>query len=122
MMASNYMYLTKNDISPLLVLRLELVNNESIEYTPSVGGKSNELRTTVVGWVKDFLNIGKFIARLDTQEGDYLYEIDEDLEIINKMQELNAALSSTEQECIAFADSYMKFEYLWKKDMDEVFF
>ena len=114
-------FLTKNDISPLLVLRLELLNNTDIQYTPSVGGKNNELRTTVVGWVKDFTNIGKFIARLDTGEGDYLYEIDEDLAIVNKLQELNAALSSTEQECMAFADSYMKFEYLWKKNMDEVF-
>ena len=114
-------YLLKNDISPLLVLKLELIDLKEIMYTPSVGGTGNELRSTVVGWIKDFMNIAKFIARLDTGEGDYLYEVDEDLAIVNKLQTINATLASTEQECAAFADSYMKFEYLWKKDMDDVF-
>ena len=82
----------KNDISPLLELRLELVGPE-ILFTPSVGGvHGNELRSTVLSWVHDFLNVAKFVARLDTTEGDYLYEIDEDISIIKKVQELNSPL------------------------------
>jgi dynein heavy chain len=114
-------YLAKNDISPLLELKLELVAND-ILYTPSVGGAhGNELRTTVLGWVKDFLNVAKFVARLDTGEGDYLYEIDEDLSIVVKVQEMNALLDRTQADCQAFAAGYEKFAYLWMKDIDACF-
>ena len=112
-------YLTKNDISPLLEVKLELVG-QNIEFTPTIGG-SKQLRQYVMGWSKDFCNIAKFIARVDTKEGDYLYEIEEDISLVTCFQELNMILLETEKECTMFADTYRKFEYLWVKGIEECF-
>jgi dynein heavy chain len=65
-------YMQKQDISALLEVRLDLLEVVSGEYdilyTPSIDPvKGPELRECVMGWVKDFMNIAKFVARLDTQ-------------------------------------------------------
>ena len=54
---------------------------------------------------------------LATQDGDYLYEMEEDPHLIWKTQKLNNMLAKTEEDCAAFAESYRKFEYLWVKDI-----
>eukprot|EP01051_Picozoa_sp_SAG22_P001072 SAG22_NODE_38_length_26325_cov_107.302067_10_plen_84_part_00 len=35
--------------------------------------------SSIVGWVKDFANIAKLMTRLDSGEGDYLFEIESDI-------------------------------------------
>eukprot|EP01050_Picozoa_sp_SAG11_P051591 SAG11_NODE_29407_length_311_cov_0.726415_1_plen_71_part_01 len=69
-------------------------------YTPSVEPKhGNELRASIVGWVKDFYSISKLLTRLDSGEGDYLFEIESDVMLRRKMQGLSRLLSTTESEC-----------------------
>jgi dynein heavy chain len=112
-------YLTKNDMMPLLEVKLELVGSH-IEFTPAVGGR-RELRGVVMGWAKDFANIAKLVARLDTGEGDYLYEMEEDTRLVMKMEQLNVRMRDTEEACLAFAESYAKFSYLWLKPIEDSF-
>ena len=52
-------YMAKNDLNPLIEVKLELIGPE-IAYTPSIDEKmGNELRSGVFGWMKDFINVGE---------------------------------------------------------------
>ena len=114
-------YLAKNDVSPLLEVKLELLDKD-IMYTPNFAvGQNNELRSSITSWLKDFSNISKLVTRLDTGEGDYLYEIEFDTMLMARVQDMSVLLAKTEQACQDFADGYGKFEYLWVKDIEAVF-
>ena len=112
-----------DELSALLEVRLELLEKNpgqfDILYTPSIDPLDDncELRDCVMGWTKDFMNVAKFVARLDTQEGDYLYEMEEDPQLVFLTQELNILLNRVEIACQAFAAGYRKYEYLWHKDI-----
>ena len=72
-------YLTKHELTPMLEIKLEL-EGSLIIFTPSIDPEmdsGNELRNSINKWIKDYMNIAKFLARIDTEqnEGDYLMEV-----------------------------------------------
>ena len=114
-------WLAKHDTNALIEIKLELIG-DSIEYTPSVTSRmGNELQAAVNSWIRDYTNMAKFIARLESGEGDYLMETEEDEAIMMKVCAVAAQLKVSQQECIAFMDTYRTFEYLWVNDIRESF-
>eukprot|EP01052_Picozoa_sp_SAG31_P009142 SAG31_NODE_475_length_15172_cov_4.834273_2_plen_742_part_00 len=120
-MQLNVDYLVKNDLNPLFEIKLELIGSDVV-YTPEMNPQKNDsLRSSVISWIKDFSNISKLLTRLDSLEGDYLFEIESNVMLRRKIQQLSRNLSVTENECARFADGYGKYEYLWAKDIEECF-
>jgi hypothetical protein len=114
-------YLEKNDMNALLEIKLELVG-PTIEFTPSIDSKiGNELRISVSSWIKDFMKVGVFVARLDSGLGSYLMEIEEDESVMMQICQVSGKLTKTEESCIGFMDTFRTFEYLWVKDINESF-
>ena len=105
----------------MLEVKLELIDKD-IVYTPTLTvGESNELRSSITSWPKDLQIIGKLMTRLDTGEGNYLCEIEMDIKLMQTTQKMNSLLSKTEAACQELSDGYGKFEYLWVKDIEQVF-
>ena len=114
-------WLAKNDTSALVMIELELVG-VNIEYTPSVEARfGKELQAAVNSWIRDYMNISKFVARLDSGDGDYLMETEEDEAIMMKVCEVSNRLKISELECVGFMDTYRTYEYLWVNDIQESF-
>ena len=67
-------------------------------------------------WLKDFLNVGSLLKRLDT-EGNYQVELEEDFMILDAMSQVQSIVIANEGKCIEFKDSYKKYEYLWANDL-----
>ena len=67
-------------------------------------------------WLKDFLNVGSLLKRLDT-DGNYQVELEEDYLILDAMSEVQSIVIANEGKCIEFKESYKKYEYLWVNDL-----
>lgn len=51
--------------------------------------------------------------------GNYMKDLEECLGVQGAMAQVNTALLDTEQRCEAFKAQFAKFEFLWKKDMQQ---
>jgi hypothetical protein len=59
---------------------------------------------------QDYFAVSKLLTRLDSGEGDYLFEIESDIMLRRKLQVFARVIGATEKACIDFADGYRKFE------------
>eukprot|EP00736_Rhodelphis_marinus_P010572 Rmarinus@m.9666 len=118
--------LSRNDIYPLLEIKLELLN-QSITYTPPMSSDSSDdpeqltIKDLVELWIKTFLGAAELMQRLDNQEQNYLSEVEEYEEVKELVGKVRSLVSNNQAECIRFRDSYLEFEYLWKKDLQASF-
>eukprot|EP00898_Chlorokybus_atmophyticus_P007698 jgi/Chlat1/792/Chrsp104S01257 len=116
--------ITRNEGSPLLEVRLELVAPE-ILWHPDIGesgASGGGIRDLVNAWLKGFIAIGALTRRLDgssegTNTGNYVKELEEDSEICGAFDRIHAVVLDNEKRCAEFKDSYLAFEYLWKRDL-----
>ena len=108
---------TKGAEGPLLEISLELAA-PNIVWRPDVGesGSGGGVRDMFNSWLKDFLNVGSLLKRLDT-EGNYQVELEEDFMILDAMSQVQSIVIANEGKCIEFKDSYKKYEYLWANDL-----
>ena len=102
---------------PLLEVSLELVAPD-IVWIPEIGESSSGtgVRDKFNGWLKDFLNVGSLLKRMDN-EGNYQVELEEDYAILDAMSQVQSVVIANEEECTQFKDSYKKYEYLWVNDL-----
>eukprot|EP00227_Mantoniella_beaufortii_P011774 CAMPEP_0197579874 /NCGR_PEP_ID=MMETSP1326-20131121/3768_1 /TAXON_ID=1155430 /ORGANISM="Genus nov. species nov., Strain RCC2288" /LENGTH=4505 /DNA_ID=CAMNT_0043143449 /DNA_START=243 /DNA_END=13760 /DNA_ORIENTATION=+ len=110
--------ITKNESVPLLEISLELVAPD-IQWHPEIGQSSNHsgVRDQFNSWVGSFQSIGTLMKRLDIGEGNYMMELEEDYNILNAVSTIQEVVLKNEANCVAFKDSYNKYEYLWKNDL-----
>jgi dynein heavy chain len=115
-------YVEKNDVAPLLLAKLEL-QVPNIEFSPPMGSNSDKdgIRSIVKNWVESFTNISTLMLRLDTANGDYLSDIQEDCQVKYLTSTINSIVNQTEVQCIAFRDQYAKHAYLWTDDLKTTF-
>lgn len=106
------------EIPPLIEIALELVAPE-IVWVPEIreGGSGNGIRVLFVSFLKGFMNVAPLVKRLDTGEGDYAQELEEDFYIRDAMSESLGLVLANEAELDKFHASFQRFEYLWKNDL-----
>ena len=109
-----------NEAAPLVEVRLELVAPE-IQWSPEVGPSAagDGVRDHFNGWVSGFQNIGTLMKRLDIGEGDYALELEEDFNVLDAVSEIQSVVLRNEAECVEFKESYAKYEYLWRNDLQQ---
>jgi dynein heavy chain len=111
--------IAKNEAAPLLEIQLELVAPDII-WKPELGCAGGDgVRDMFNSWLKNFLDIGSKMKRLDIGEGNYAKELEEDFMVYDAMSEVQAVVLSNEAECEAFRASYLQYDYLYKKDLNE---
>ena len=66
-------------------------------------------------WLRGLMSIGTLMKRLDTGEGDYAIELEEDIDVCDAMSQLQAALLANEEQCELFKQQFLKYEYLYTK-------
>ncbi|KAK9808985.1 hypothetical protein WJX72_007373 [[Myrmecia] bisecta] len=110
--------MVKNEIAPLLEIGLELAAPD-IVWNPELGANTANtgVRDMFNAWLKSFLDIATLIKRLDTGEGNYAKELEEDFYVYDAISQVQAVILSNEVKCDAFKQQYARFEYLWKKDL-----
>jgi len=115
-------FIKRGDIQPLVEVHLELIPPEVV-FDPCLDGSTgrNSLRDLVHGFVRDFYSVGKCMKRLDTKGGDYVKEMEENLEIRRYVDEIMQHVRHNEEQCHKFHGVFMSFDYLWKQDLDVAF-
>ncbi|CAG9462750.1 unnamed protein product [Pedinophyceae sp. YPF-701] len=117
----------ENDLGPLLEVQLEL-RAPDIVWVPEIASKGaavydddedRGLRDHLHSWVKAFLEVGTLMKRLDTGEGSYEQELEEDYYIADVLAKVSEVTLANEAKCAEFHDSYKRFEYLWTRDLQE---
>lgn len=81
--------LARTEAAPLLEIQLELVANAIVwkpELTEGRVGKS--VRDVISKWLKSFAEIGNLMKRLDTGEGAYMKELEEDYDVQDAMNQV----------------------------------
>jgi dynein heavy chain, axonemal len=76
-------FITANDVNPLLEIRLELrppeiVFNPDLYFNPP---PHEGLGDVITGWLSGFVSMATIIKRLDTGDGDYLVDVQDDIEL-----------------------------------------
>ena len=105
--------LAETEAAPLLEIGLELVAPEVV-WVPEI---STSIRETYFGWIKGFFSIGNSMKRLDVGDGNYAKELEEDCRVMDAISQVTTIVLDNEAQCQAFKESYDKFEYLWKRDI-----
>jgi dynein heavy chain len=103
---------------PLLEIQLELVAPDIIwrpELTEGTGDVG--VRDMVQRWLKSFMEVGGLVKRLDTGEGSYAKELEEDYNVLHMVDQVMNITLGNEVRCEEFKQQYGKFEYLWKQDL-----
>ncbi|KAA6419077.1 MAG: flagellar outer dynein arm heavy chain beta [Trebouxia sp. A1-2] len=111
--------MAKHEIAPLLEIQLELIVPD-IVWIPELGsGGAPGVRDMFSKWFKSFLEIATLIKRLDTGEGNYAKELEEDYTVYDAISEVQGILGANEIKCNALKAQYSKYGYLWKRDLNE---
>jgi dynein heavy chain, axonemal len=118
----------KNQDLPLLIIDLNLAGPNpgarTVRFTPDVVEDSPHgasIYDIVNGWVDSFYHAATMFKRLDDNEGKYVKEMVDDLEVQMLLATLNDTLARTEQSSLEFRAKYEAYSYLWKGDMQEAF-
>eukprot|EP00899_Mesostigma_viride_P009330 jgi/Mesvir1/18399/Mv14277-RA.1 len=106
----------RNETSPLLEIRLELVAPD-IVWNPDLGATKGGVRDVLNQWLKGFMLIGTLMKRLDIGDGNYLKELEEDYMVRDAISTVQGLVLANEAKCIEFKNTYLQFEYLWKRDL-----
>lgn len=112
--------MAKAETPPLIEVGLELIAPE-IAWQPEIGqdGQGGGVRDMFNSWIKGFLHIGTLMKRLDIGEGNYVLELEEDFQLMDAISAVQNVVLANERACIDFKNSYMKYDYLWKKDLHQ---
>lgn len=63
--------------------------------------------------------VGGLIKRLDTGEGSCAKELEEDYDVAEQLDQVLSITLSSIQTCEDFKGQFMKYDYLWKQDLNQ---
>jgi len=117
---------------PLLVIELTLQpSTKELKYNPDVHERilppgapvppANQatLYDIVNNWVLSFYHVAKMFKRMDDNEGRYLKEMVDDVEVKSYLAQLAELLGRAEVSCEEFKSRFGAYSYLWSRDMTE---
>ncbi|CAM9358663.1 unnamed protein product [Ascophyllum nodosum] len=137
-------HISNNQLPPMLEVEMHLSNGK-VSYVPEIGGvdtmvhpdqvaatasqNSNSgqatkgmkrpptVRSMAWGWVEGFLDVSNAFHRLDSPEGTYLKEIQNDPEVRGQISKMHERLNAVEEAAAAYKKQFSAYEYLWKTDL-----
>jgi dynein heavy chain len=111
--------LAASEGQPLLEIQLELAGPD-IVWRPDLfdGAGGVGVRDMVQRWLQSFVEVGGLMKRLDTGEGSYSAELEEDYDVLDVIDRVMSITLANEAKCEEFKQQYVSFEYLWKRDLN----
>ena len=105
---------------PLLEVELELAAPD-VAWRPELGssgggGRPPGVRDLVTRWLAGFLEVGGLAKRLDTGEGGYGVELEEDPRVADALGRVMEAALAAEAPAEEFRRRFLRFEFLWRAD------
>ena len=105
---------------PLLEVELELAAPD-VAWRPELGssgggGRPPGVRDLVTRWLAGFLEVGGLVKRLDTSEGGYGVELEEDPRVTDALGRVMEAALAAEAPAEEFRRRFLRFEFLWRAD------
>ena len=117
-------YLSKNDINPLLEVRLKLEGGKVV-FSPGLGRTSTgeEIGDIIFKWITSFCNIGVLVQRLDTTvpEGNYLADIQESRKVKHMISMISSLVNKNFRACEEYRQSFESYSYVWSDDAQQRF-
>ncbi|RYY38442.1 hypothetical protein EON62_00440, partial [archaeon] len=112
----------KNQELPMLIVDVNLVGKR-VKFTPDVSEDSGavSIYDIVNGWVDAFYHAATMFKRLDDNEGKYVKEMVDDLEVQMLLATLNDALARSEAMCAEYRAKFESYAYLWNTDAVDAF-
>ena len=116
---------------PLIIIDLILPEGKALQYKPDVHEKvlppgaptpppsQQTLYDIVNNWVQSFYHVAKCFKRMDDNEGRYLKEIMDDLEVKSHLAALAEFLARAEASASEFRARFDAYSFLWTKPMAE---
>ncbi|KAF6251999.1 flagellar outer dynein arm heavy chain beta [Scenedesmus sp. NREL 46B-D3] len=111
--------LARSGAAPLLEVELELVTPAMVWKPELAGSQKGSLQALLQRWLMSFLEVGGLIKRLDTGEGSYAKELEEDYDVAEQLDQVLSITLSSIQTCEDFKGQFMKYDYLWKQDLNQ---
>jgi dynein heavy chain len=107
---------------PILEIQLDLKASKVV-FSPDLGNseKKNGLRDIVNSWIEDFYLIATLFKRLDTSNGTYIKELQNNMHIQSCIANINDLLNANDEACIAFKETYENYSYLFITDLQSTF-
>eukprot|EP00879_Flechtneria_rotunda_P005416 GHRR01005708.1.p1 GENE.GHRR01005708.1~~GHRR01005708.1.p1 ORF type:complete len:1495 (+),score=578.36 GHRR01005708.1:300-4784(+) len=109
----------KPEAGPLLEVDLELVIPDMVWKPELSGSTKGTLQGMVQKWLMSFLEVGGLMKRLDTGEGSYAKELEEDYDVGEQLDKVLSITLATIKNCEEFKGQFMKYDYLWKQDLNQ---
>ena len=121
-------YLAKHNPGPMLEIELDLVD-QGVRYLPEIGfneagrreADQRGLRNIFRNWMDNFSSVACIFKRLDTGEGHYLRELQDDLEVTWYLATIEGRLNHTEAKVERLRQHFLRYEYLWTTDLQVMF-
>jgi len=114
--------LKEGDINPLLEVKLEV--SKALSFNPALGASDDKDRAMdqsdvaaiIEKTMAACIDLGSYITRLDTGEGNYVASISEHDDIKALQQSIRALTEEVIASCMTHQGDYNKYEYLWTVD------
>ena len=115
-------YLAANDVGALLEVRMDL-KDQSISYFPFLGSnaKGTGTRDLSVSWMSHMVNVSTLIKRLDSGDGDYLNDVQDDIELKTLIHSISKNILENEALCEKYRLMYNQHEHLWCTNLEKSF-
>ncbi|KAI8473051.1 MAG: flagellar outer dynein arm heavy chain beta [Monoraphidium minutum] len=110
--------IAKSQCGPLLEIQLELVAPDVV-WSPELRSSSGShpgVGDLVTRWLSGFMEVGSLVKRLDTGEGSYAIELEEDYRVYDALGQVMTVASANEARCEEFRRQFLRFDFLWKTD------
>jgi dynein heavy chain len=118
--------ITRQNLAPMIEIELDLFGG-NVHFLPEVGFVSTSdadkqgIRNIVQGWIDSFVAVSAVFKRLDSGEGNYLKEMQDDPYVQMLLASINSLLGGMEEKGNAYRKTYEQYEYLWSTDLNEMF-
>jgi dynein heavy chain len=115
-------YLATNDICSLLEVRLDL-KDQAITFFPFLGSnaKGTGTRDLSVSWMSHMVNVSTLIKRLDSGDGDYLNDVQDDIELKTLIHSISKNILHNESLCEKYRLMYDQHGHLWRTNLEKSF-
>ena len=118
--------IVRQNLAPMIEIELDLFGGH-VHFLPEVGFVSTSdvdkqgIRNIVQGWIDSFVAVSAVFKRLDSGEGNYLKEMQDDPFVQMLLASINSLLGDMEKKGNDYRKNYEKYSYLWSTDLNEMF-
>jgi hypothetical protein len=114
-------------LPPMLSISIDVIGNK-VSFVPELRKIPNVtdyskfgIRNVVNSWLEGFISVGSTFMRLDSGDGAYTKEIQDDPYVQMLLASINSLLGKMEAKGEEYRRQFQEYQYLWTTDLNEMF-